>query len=362
MSTRLIGNLPHLDTIICNAAYGNVIGVDWAKAIWETVTDLFTSVTYPTFKLTTVGETTAPQSNSNKSLDDGGKSLGGDPPLGKVFTSNVFGHYILSHSLIPLLTASPDHGRIIFVSSIEPLKSDFNPADIQALSSPRAYESSKRLTDILALTSNLPSTKPFVRRFLTSSPSTTPRSIPILDKDGQSDTGPDTPPTRITMSDNEYRPPSTVYPNIYLTHPGIIATAIVALSLFPFYARILVFYIARWLGSPWHPVTPYKGACAPVWLALADKAGLEELELRDGKGKWGSVCSRMGHEKVMRTEVEGWGLGGRRGEGDLSKRWGKRKGIEQATEEDRLQFEELGRDCWRQMEELRAQWEERTRG
>ncbi len=69
----------------------------------------------------------------------------------------------------------------------------------------------------------------------------------------------------------------------------------------------------------------------------------------------------MGHERVMRTVVEGWGLGGRMGEGDVGNRIGSRRDFREVTREDREGFEELGRECWREMEGLRVAWEERLR-
>lgn len=365
LSSNLLGNLPRLDTIICNAGYGGFTGLDWPLAIKQTLTDFFISLTYPSYKLSTTGETTAVQTDSNYPNVEGGSSSEKDePPLGKVFTSNVFGHYLLCHQLIPLLSSSPDHGRIVFISSIEPLASHFDSADIQGLASSKAYESSKRLTDLIVLTSTLPSTKPFVQRFLTPSPTTPSQSISLLDNeqsDSTRDSTPDTPPLRISLSDNEYRLPNNPQPKIYVSHPGVCATSIVTLSLIPFYLRILLFYVARWLGSPWHTVSAYKGACAPVWLALADQDELADIEQREGKGKWGSICDRMGRERVMRTVVEGWGLGGRMGEGDVANRIGSRRGFREVTREDREAFEELGRECWKEMELLRVAWEEKLR-
>ena len=69
----------------------------------------------------------------------------------------------------------------------------------------------------------------------------------------------------------------------------------------------------------------------------------------------------MGHERVVRTAVDGWGLGGRMGEGDMSNRIGSRRGFQEVTREDREGFEELGRECWREMEGLRVAWEEMLR-
>ena len=364
LSTRLLENLPRLDTIICNAGYGGFTGIDWPTAIKEVLTDFLNSLTYPSFKLSTTGEKTAAQTSPRSCDAEGGESQRDEPALGQVFASNVFGHYLLSHQLIPLLSASPDQGRIIFISSIEALASHFSPADFQALTSNKAYESSKRLTDIMVLTSTLPSTKPFVHRFLTASATTPSQSISLLDNessDPSRGSTPDIPPQRISLSDNEYRLPTHPEPKIYLSHPGVCATSILTLSLIPFYLRILAFYIARWLGSPWHTVSAYKGACAPVWLALADQVELEDMEQIEGKGKWGSVCDRMGHERVMRTVVEGWGLGGRMGESGVDNRHGSKKGFQEVTQEDREGFEELGRECWREMEGLRLTWEEMLR-
>ena len=208
LSTKLLGNLPRLDTIICNAGYGGFTGIDWPVAIKETLTDFFTSLTYPSYKLSTIGETTAAQTGPKYPKTEAGNSQENEPPLGKVFTSNVLGHYLLSHQLIPLLSSSPDQGRMVFISSIEPLASHFNSADIQCLTSSKAYESSKRLTDILVLTSTLPSTKPFVQRFLTPSLSTPSQSISLLDNepsDSTRESTPDVPLQRISLSDNEYR-------------------------------------------------------------------------------------------------------------------------------------------------------------
>ena len=247
----------------------------------------------------------------------------------------------------------------MFVSSIEPHPSDFDINDIQGLKSDKSYESSKRLTDILVLTSSLPGTKPFIQRFLSTPTSTSSHTARFPSEGQDSETG--APSPGITLADNEYQP-SNMSPKIYLCHPGICVTSIVPLPLILTYAMMLVFYIVRWLGSPWHTLTAYKGACAPVWLTLTDQEELEDMEQRDGKAKWGSCTDRTGYERVMRTVVEGWGLGGRMGEGELAKRKGTRPGTLETTKEDREDFEQLGRDCWSQMEALRLEWEARMEG
>ena len=360
LSAKLHRNLPQLDAIICNAGYGGFAGINWPLVALGVVTDLKSAVTWPSSKIGIVGETTAPQRESTGSAKDARGLSDTTPALGQIFTSNVFGHYILCHSLVSLLRASPDQGRIVFVSSIEPHPSHFDIDDIQGLKSDKSYESSKRLTDILVLTSSLPGTKPFIQRFLSTTTST-PSHTARFPSEGQ-DLGTAAPTPGIILADNEYQTSSDMTPKMYLCHPGICATSIVPLPLILTYAMMLVFYIARWLGSPWHTLTAYKGACAPVWLTLTDQEELEDMEQRDGKAKWGSCTDRAGYERVMRTVVEGWGLGGRMGEGELAKRKGTRPGTLEIIKEDRENFEQLGRDCWSQMEALRVEWEARCKG
>lgn len=360
LSAKLSGNLPQIDAVICNAGYGGVAGINWPLVALGVVTDLISAVTWPSFKVGSVGEITAPQTMSPDSVKYARGLSDTAPALGQVFTSNIFGHYILCHSLVPLLRASPDQGRIVFVSSIEPKPSHFEINDIQGLKSDKSYESSKRLTDILVLTSSLPGTKPFIQWFL-STPTSTPSHSTSSSSEGRdSQTGASS--AGIILADNEYQSSSNMSPKIYLCHPGVCATSIVPLPLILTYAMMLGFLIARWLGSPWHTLTAYKGACAPVWLTLADQEELEDMEQKDGKAKWGSCTDRAGYERVMRTVVEGWGLGGRMGEEKFAKRKGTRPGTLEITKEDRENFEQLGRDCWSRMEALRLEWEARMEG
>ena len=120
---------------------------------------------------------------------------------------------------------------------------------------------------------------------------------------------------------------------------------------------MLAFYVARWLGSPWHPIAPYKGAVAPVWLALASQSTLDGIEEQDGQGKWGSATDVWGRERVIRTEVDGWGFGGMVGAGSRFGTKGRRRDAKDLTVEEREKFELLGRGVWREMERLRVDWE-----
>lgn len=323
--SKLLETIPKLDAVILNAGTGGFTGLNWSLALWSLLRNPVHAVTWPTFKRAQVGSLTQLQLPAEKRGT--GNQWNDEPPLGEVFCANVFGHYMLAHNLIPLLAArgesSEQSGRIIWISTIEAHESCFSLSDIQALRTPLAYESSKRLTDILALSSSLPSTRPWTSRYL-----------PCLSPS-------DSTPPKVKM---------------YISHPGVCATSIVPLH-FPL-AHILAIplYIARWLGSPWHTVTAYRGACAPVWLALSRQAELDRLERTDGPGKWGSATDLWGQERATRTEVEGWGYGGVVGE-DVRGRKGRKPGASDLTEEARHSFEELGRSCWKQMESLREEWE-----
>ena len=94
-----------------------------------------------------------------------------------------------------------------------------------------------------------------------------------------------------------------------------------------------------------------------VWLALARQSTLDTMEEREGVGKWGSATDWYGNERVERTEVEGWGWGGKLGD---KRKWkGRSPFAKDLTKEDRETFEELGVRCWLEMENLRIEWEKR---
>lgn len=333
-ASRLNSSIPKLDAMIFNAGIGGWIGVNWPWAVYKILTDWVASTTWPVgFKKASIGLVTQPQAaeKTHGAANGQGANSTAEPPLGEVFCANVFGHYLLGHHCAPLLSAArPASGRIIWISSLEAYASEFSFNDFQGLKSDQPYEASKRLTDLLTLTFDSPSTRPWTSCYVSA------------DKQAAGEV------------------PDEKRPRMYLSHPGIVVTGIFPLP-FPWlmtYLWMLAAYIARWLGSIWHPVLPYPAAVAPVWLALASQETLDEAEGREGKGKWGSSTDRAGHERVVRTEVEGWGWGGIVGES--TNRKGRKRGAVDLKEGDREEFEELGRKCWSEMEQLREEWEGRV--
>lgn len=394
--------IPRLDVVIMNAGIGGWKGLNWPKAVWTVLTDIVHATTWPEYKLADVGKRAKLQSvfgkEQRQTLRDGdGDAVDGnerdvdEPVLGEVFTANVFGHYMLGHWLMPLLhrpprplegpphldqanpslamsepstssnskintptssqSNSPPHtpdqitsgedrlsressrGRVIWISSIEAVDSVFSIDDIQGLQSAEPYESSKRLTDILALTADLPGVRKYSQSY-----------FEISNKSGS--------------TNPEYEEPKS--PRTYLAHPGICGTDIVPLPWILVQAMTLSFYLARWLGSVWHCITPYNGACSIVWLALMGDSVLGSFEGgEEGKSKWGSSTDWGGNVRVKRTEVDGWGWCGTTENVNGEKRTGRRRGAKDLTEEDRIEFEALGGRVWREMECMRKEWEER---
>jgi len=341
--------LPRLDVIILSAGMGGWIGLNWLGAVRDVLFDTVEAVTWPTFKLANVGAIVRSQSSFEplKASEDNTQPLlshqtkQDEPPLGEVFCSNVFGHYVLAHELMPLLsqpasTSSQAGGKIIWVSSVEALPEHFSIDDIQGLKSQTPYEDTKRLIDLIAITSSLPSTRRVTEPFFDSSDTIT------ATKAGSGLTS------------------TPVKPIMYLTHPGIFASEIMPLNMVLVFIYKFVFLFARWLGSPWHPIEPYKAAVAPVWLALTSTDELNNME-DDGakKSKWGSATDGSGEERVMKTEVAGWGWDGTLESSDSGeRRKGRKRGAVDLTKEAREDFEVLGVKCWTQMEILRREWED----
>lgn len=341
--------IPRLDAVIFNAGIGGWTGVNWFKLVHN----LFTAgwvqaTTWPTFKVATAGTTVNPlprkQQTGGHDNEDGDNDK--SAVVGQVFCANVFGHYLFAHAILPLLGrrqgeadgADIPPGRLIWEGSIEAAREHFRAGDLQGVDTAAPYESTKRLTDLLVLTSGLPGARA--------------HSAPYWRL-----------PEPAAGEEREQQPPK-----VYVCHPGIVVTTILPLPFILQYLWTFAAYVARWVGSAWHTNTSYNAAAAMVWLALAaqgtlDSSGAESV-------KWGSACDIRGNTMVKKTEVDGWGWTGKvegldddddGATGALRKIKGRKSGAQVVTEESRVEFEETGALCWREMERLRAEWEARMK-
>lgn len=339
LSRRLLDfHIPRLDAIVLNAGIGGWSGLNWPLTIYNVLTGIRQATTWPTFKLGVVGLVTRTQF-----LPDLSGAAHEEPILGEVFCANTFGHYMLVHWLMPLLRACPSGspGKIVWVSSIEASAHHYNLDDHQGLRSEAAYEHTKRLTDLMALTAvSQPATAASVKAYITPSPS---MEITVVSRTQQSE------------------------PSFLVAHPGICTTTIISLYWIVHQCYRLGIYLARWCGSPWANVTSYLGAASVTWLVLASQAEIDAKAATaagspGGPCKWGSACDRLGRSSVRVSDVEGWGINGT-GKPFKHKWWGgnlgRKTGAVDATHEDVEDFISQGAEVWKKMETLRKDWEAR---
>lgn len=163
--------------------------------------------------------------------------------LGLVFQANVFGPFYFIHKIKHLLKG----GRVIWISSIMSDPKFLSFDDLQFIKSPESYEGSKRSIDLLHLATY---------------------------KDLKQNYGVEQ----------------------YVTHPGIFTSLSFGefLNVFTYYGMLFLFYVARWLGSPYHNISGYTAANAPLVAALGDE---------DQSKKLGSTSNRTGHETLEVKDI-----------------------------------------------------------
>ncbi|KAF8465272.1 hypothetical protein BDZ91DRAFT_618300, partial [Kalaharituber pfeilii] len=289
-----------IDWIYCNAGILTTVrggAVNWSKAVYEFLIHPIRALTTPNYKLQEEGQVVLQRVPGEEGrIEDG---------IGMIFCANVFGHYVLVRAVWELLcrggATQGERARVVWTSSMDAHGEALDLNDIEAVKvgkgreGAKVYESSKRLTDVLALTADLGAVR---------------KGILGHKGDGDGDG-----------------------PGFYLTHPAVCATNISGLGGPLWYVMLFLFYVVRVVfGSPWHPIVAWKGNSANMFVGMESE---EELERR-GKVKWGSGATRWGEEMLIDTEVAGVV------EGKL-------------TEE----MERVGVECWRKLEELRSLWEGR---
>ncbi|KAI0407211.1 hypothetical protein F4802DRAFT_43966 [Xylaria palmicola] len=328
--TGVIGDvtIPRIDAALFNAGLGGWEGLDWLEFARQFVSlGLIQSTTYPSFKKALP----AAVLDSQKLIGGEGTGSGSPPALAEVFCANTFGHYVLAHELMPLLSrASPSEapGRVVWTSSIDACRDHLDFDDFQAARYMAPYESSKRITDLVALTADLPGVRGVSAPYF-AAPAAAGRPV---------------------------------RPRFYLSHPGIVCTPMFPLNWFLYFWYWVVMHLSRLCGSPWHTVDVYPAACATAWLALADQPALDAAAAH--LVKWGSSVTRAGRAAPKKTEVEGWGWEGRaedpaalRRDDPDGKLTGRKWDAAPPSEEQRAQFKADGRRCWVELERLRLAWE-----
>lgn len=170
--------------------------------------------------------------------------------MGLVFQANVFGPYYLIRKLLPQL--SKGKAKIVWISSIMSDPKYLSMNDLELLQSDCSYEGSKRLLDLLHLAT--------YKRLL-----------------------------------NEYSIDQ------YVIHPGIFTSHsfFKYLNIFTYYGMILLFYLARLLGSQWHNIDGYKAANAPIYVTHLANPRFEPHHV-----KYGSASSIDGMEYIKRTDID----------------------------------------------------------
>jgi 3-keto steroid reductase len=353
--------IPRLDSVIFNAGYGGWNGIYWGTVIHQFFTAGFIVLTtWPAFMRDVPGLLVDPLKSVRPNV-----TSSSDEVMGEVFCANVFGHYVFAHALLPLLNRAADSrlspGRIIWTGTLESVNDSLDMSDFQSLKKKPAYEGTKRLIDILALTSEFQAVRPYSDAWFQSD------SIPATESAAKP-----TPTRRSTRQQQSQGPPNSKVPHVqrpktYLTHPGIMATSLFPLNAFLGFFYPLALLLARWLGSPWHPITGYKGAIAPAYVALASQTELDDQNME--RIKLGSATTRSGCELLKKTEVDGWGWEGKvedraamsqdTATGVLRRAVGRHPKSKHLTKEGVEEFEVLSAEVWKEMEDLRIHWTRR---
>lgn len=296
---------PYLTHLILNAGGAAWVGLDFFKATIMMLTSFLRALTYPSFKIQRSGDLS----------QDG---------IGWVWSINVGGSWMLTQALLPMLRRSPysTPSRIIWTSSIEALRKYFDLQDMQCLRTDipsTAYESTKFQCELAAL---------------------------ALQEQLQEE--------EKMESDDAGLVATSKQPSIFLTHPGVIATSIMAdyLNCFTSAAMLCAFYIARWLASPHHCVAPYKGAIATCHASLSPAPGRSDgrTDLKDSQEeqpftRYASRCDIWGREYVNVGSIDTWDSQ-TDGAGQLV--------IAESS------FDEVDRTRWSNIRGLAHQWRHRT--
>ncbi|KAF8632001.1 hypothetical protein AX17_004946 [Amanita inopinata Kibby_2008] len=250
---------PYVSHFIFNAGLASFSRMHWPTAIKQVLLDPMNAVTQPAFYLQHTGEL---------SIDG----------LGWVWQCNFFGHFVLFRALESLLSNSPFTSRVIWMSSLEASPAYYDPEDWQMKRNAHSYESTKYQIDIVAA---------------------------LLDK--------------LAQRNLTHR-----RPRHFVAQPGICSTSIGKALVGPLLdmVKLMLFYVARLLGSPHHSIQPFKAAVSAVHLSLAPLAFISLISTALSTERptpnassnvveaipvrFGAETDKWGRERVGLTRVKEW--------------------------------------------------------
>ncbi|KAF9897626.1 hypothetical protein BX616_005260 [Lobosporangium transversale] len=279
---RILQQYPRIDYLFCNAGILPSDGIIWSKALIETFTAPMNLV---------VRSDVLRQPKQHLTQDG----------IGNVLACNVFGHYVMIKGLESALNNTPeDPGRVIWTSSLTAEKANFDINDWQGLKAEQPYESSKWVTDMLAIrlnemwgqqpagtSSDVSSTtdSTTVTKRMTRSASKATHAEELKDNMNPS-------PTTTAVGPSERKNIISI-----TTQPGVVASGIGGLAAWITMIRIALHLMVRLMGESHQTVTNYHGAYANVYVALKP---VEEINYRN---KYGSGVTRLGYERLKVEKV-----------------------------------------------------------
>ncbi|SCU86187.1 LANO_0C07030g1_1 [Lachancea nothofagi CBS 11611] len=173
--------------------------------------------------------------------------------MGLVFQANVFGPYYLIQKILPQLRAGK--AVVVWISSIMSNPKYLSLDDIELRRSPASYEGSKRLVDLMHLATYKDLKSQGIKQYI-------------------------------------------VQPGIFISH-----SFFKYLNVLSYYGMLLLFYLARFMGSPWHNIDGYRAANAPVYVATMANPVFEQQDV-----KYGSATDKGGLEYIRTEEIEPTGV------------------------------------------------------
>ncbi|KAF9545644.1 hypothetical protein EC957_010625 [Mortierella hygrophila] len=287
-NARILAQHSRVDFLFCNAGILPSVGLMWGKIL----TDMFKA---PMDLVTRSDVLVQPKQHLT---EDG---------VGNVLACNVFGHYLMIKGLEGVLSGTEeDPGRVIWTGSLTAEKASFRIDDWQGLEAVQPYESSKWVTDLLAIRLN--------EQWAGSSDEDV-ASVHSIGGDassaassGSETSGASASTRRVTRSASKSAlvsnptTPTTTTPRKHIislsTQPGVVASGIGGLAAWIVFLRMALHYVVRFFGERNQTITGHHGAQSNVYVAL--KQPVEKLDYRN---KYGSCVRNFGQEflKVERV-------------------------------------------------------------